>query len=66
MCALALVHVPALAPVMAEFARVLRTGGQLAISDVHPDLVMPGSVVHSPGPAAEPGLAPTHRHSTGD
>jgi len=65
-CALALVHVPTLAPVMAEFARVLRPGGHLVISDVHRDLVVLGSVVHSPGPAGEPGLAPTYRHSTGD
>jgi ubiquinone/menaquinone biosynthesis C-methylase UbiE len=65
-CALALVHVPTLAPVMAEFARVLRPGGHLVVSDVHRDLVMLGSVVHSPGPAGEPGLAPTYRHSTGD
>ena len=65
-CALALVHVPALAPVMTEFARVLRPGGHLAISDVHRDLVTLGSVVHAPGPAGEPGLAPTYRHSTGD
>jgi SAM-dependent methyltransferase len=65
-CALALVHVPALTPVMAEFARVLRPGGHLVISDVHPGLVALGSVVHSPGPAGEPGLAPTYRHSTGD
>jgi SAM-dependent methyltransferase len=65
-CALALVHVPALAPVMAEFARVLRSGGHLVVSDVHRDLVALGSVVHSPGPAGEPGLAPTYRHSTGD
>jgi SAM-dependent methyltransferase len=65
-CALALVHVPTLAPVMAEFARVLRPGGHLVVSDVHRDLVLLGSVVHSPGPAGEPGLAPTYRHSTGD
>jgi len=65
-CALALVHVPSLAPVMAQFARVLRPGGHLVISDVHRDLVMLGSVAHSPGPAGEPGLAPTYRHSTGD
>jgi SAM-dependent methyltransferase len=65
-CALALVHVPSLAPVMAEFARVLKPGGHLAISDVHRDLVLLGSVVHSPGPAGEPGLTPTYRHSTGD
>ena len=33
LCGLALVHVPELAPVFAEFARVLRPGGQLVISD---------------------------------
>jgi SAM-dependent methyltransferase len=65
-CALALVHVPSLAPVMAEFARVLRPGGHLVVSDVHRELVVLGSVVHSPGPAGEPGVAPTFRHSTGD
>ena len=65
-CALALVHVPSLVPVMAEFARVLKPGGHLAISDVHRDLVLLGSVAHSPGPAGEPGLAPAYRHSTGD
>ncbi|HEY3753584.1 MAG TPA: class I SAM-dependent methyltransferase [Pseudonocardiaceae bacterium] len=35
-CALALTHVPDLAPVLAEFARVLRPGGQLVISDLSP------------------------------
>lgn len=34
-CALALCHVPDLAPVFAEFARVLRPGGHLVISDAH-------------------------------
>ncbi|HEV7625800.1 MAG TPA: methyltransferase domain-containing protein [Streptomyces sp.] len=34
-CALALTHVPDLAPVLAEFARVLRPGGHLVISDAH-------------------------------
>lgn len=34
-CALALTHIPDLAPVLAEFARVLRPGGNLVISDAH-------------------------------
>jgi len=36
-CALALTHVPELAPVLAEFARVLRPGGHLVISDSRMD-----------------------------
>ncbi|GIF75163.1 class I SAM-dependent methyltransferase [Asanoa siamensis] len=34
-CALALTHLPALEPVFAEFARVLRPGGHLVTSDIH-------------------------------
>jgi SAM-dependent methyltransferase len=34
-CALALTHVSTLTPVIAEFARVLRPGGHLVISDMH-------------------------------
>jgi SAM-dependent methyltransferase len=41
-CALALVHLPDLAGAMAEFARVVRPGGRVIISDVHPFLVMLG------------------------
>lgn len=36
-CALALTHIPDLAPVMAEFARVLRPGGHLVLSDTRSD-----------------------------
>jgi SAM-dependent methyltransferase len=35
-CTLALTHVPALAPVFVEFARVLKAGGQALLSDIHP------------------------------
>jgi SAM-dependent methyltransferase len=34
-CALALTHVPALGPVLSEFARVLRPGGHVVLSDIH-------------------------------
>ena len=66
MCGLALIHVPDLAPVMAEFARVLRPGGHVVVSDVHHQLVLLGSVAHAIGPNGEPGLTPTFRHSAGD
>jgi ubiquinone/menaquinone biosynthesis C-methylase UbiE len=50
-CALALEHVPRLDPVLAEFARVLRPGGDLVISDVHHELVTRGSTMTVRGPA---------------
>ncbi|MBO0823756.1 MAG: class I SAM-dependent methyltransferase [Actinobacteria bacterium] len=65
-CALALVHVPDLEPVLAEFARVLRAGGDLVISDVHHELVTRGSAIKARGPAGEPCFAPTYRHQLGD
>ncbi|GAB3739833.1 class I SAM-dependent methyltransferase [Microlunatus parietis] len=63
---LALSHVPDLRPVLTEFARALRPGGHLIIADVHPELILLGSVVKSLGPDGEPGLVPTYRHSAGD
>jgi SAM-dependent methyltransferase len=63
---LALSHVPALGAVMAEFARVLRPGGHLVVSDAHHEIVFRGSVPHALGPNGEPGLAPSYRHTTGD
>lgn len=65
-CGLALTHVAELGPVFAEWARVLRPGGHLVVSDVHQELVLLGSVIPAVGPHGEPGLAPTYRHSTGD
>ncbi len=65
-CALALVHVPRLEPVLAEFARVLRPGGDLVISDVHHELVTRGSVITARGPAGQPCIAVTYRHQLGD
>jgi SAM-dependent methyltransferase len=43
-CALALTHVPALAPVFAEFARVLRPGGHLVTSDIHEQSLCLGGI----------------------
>jgi SAM-dependent methyltransferase len=65
-CALALVHVPRLRPVLAEFARVLRPGGDLVISDIHHEYVTRGSVIKGRGPAGEPWIAATYRHKFGD
>ena len=42
LCALALVHLPDLRPALAELARVVRPGGRIVISDVHPFLVALG------------------------
>jgi ubiquinone/menaquinone biosynthesis C-methylase UbiE len=39
-CSLALTHVEDLRPVMAEFARVLRPGGWLVTSDMHPVIAL--------------------------
>ena len=65
-CALALDHVPRLDPVLAEFARVLRPGGDLIISDIHHELLTRGSVMTARGPAGEPRIAPSYRHQLGD
>jgi SAM-dependent methyltransferase len=63
---LALTHVPRLDPVLAEFARVLRPGGTVILSDVHPDLVYRGSVVKGASPTGQPQVASCHRHTVAD
>ncbi|MFD0904242.1 class I SAM-dependent methyltransferase [Actinomadura sediminis] len=63
---LALTHVPDLGPVLAEFARVLRPGGDLVISDVHPDHVARGSVPPVRDAEGRPGRLVAHGHTVGD
>lgn len=65
-CALALTHVPSLVPVLAEFARVLRPGGHVVLSDLHPEQVLRGSIPPVRGPSGEPGRLASHRHLVGD
>jgi SAM-dependent methyltransferase len=65
-CALALTHVADLAPVLAEFARVLRPGGHVVISDVHHDLIRLGSVPRVRTGSGEPGLLPAYLHLASD
>jgi SAM-dependent methyltransferase len=50
-CGLALVHVPDLDGALRELARVVRPGGPVLISDVHPFLVLLGWQAQFPAPA---------------
>ncbi|RJL35715.1 class I SAM-dependent methyltransferase [Bailinhaonella thermotolerans] len=65
-CSLALTHVPALDPVLAEFARVLRPGGHLVIADIHPEGVARGSIPSIRLADGRPGRVASHRHLVGD
>jgi SAM-dependent methyltransferase len=66
LCALALTHVPDLGPVLAEFARVLRPGGHLVITDMHPEVVLRGSIPAVRDEDGRPGRLVTHRRLVGD
>ncbi len=64
-CGLALTHVPELAPVLAEFVRVLRPGGHLVISDSRG--LLPGARRYplvSSRPDGAPGVMPGWVHPT--
>ncbi len=64
-CALALVHVADLRPVLAELARVVRPGGRVVISDVHPFLVLVGWQAQFPV-GARRGFMRLHLHLPSD
>jgi ubiquinone/menaquinone biosynthesis C-methylase UbiE len=59
-CSLALTHVPDLGPVMREFARVLRPGGQAVLSDIHPVGTMTGAIAAFPGDDLAAGVPYVH------
>lgn len=61
-CALALCHVAGLARAIGEFARVLRPGGHLLITDFHPDATARGWRTDYPAPGATY-LLPNVAHS---
>lgn len=65
-CALALVHVPALEPVLAEFVRVLRPGGNLVISDQRGLVPGIGLPVVNARPDGSPGYMPIRTRLTSD
>ncbi|TWF78746.1 methyltransferase family protein [Pseudonocardia hierapolitana] len=65
-CGLALSHVPNLRPAFTEFARVLRPGGHLVISDMHPERILRGANPTLRDPDGRPGRLPGHRHLVGD
>jgi SAM-dependent methyltransferase len=65
-CALALTHLDDLRPAFAEFARVLRPGGHLVVTDIHQEMVALGSVPRMRSTDGRPGLMPAHRHRASD
>ena len=73
-CALALTHVADLAPVFAEFARVLRPGGRLVTTDLHPFVTETGLMAGFPTEDRDPGqrvpsgvhFVPNLTHLTGE
>lgn len=65
-CSLALDHAPALLPPVAEMARVVRPGGRVIISDVHPVLSALGIAAFFHAADGTTGYVRNHRHLFGE
>lgn len=65
-CALALDHVTDLATAIAELARVVRAGGHLVISDLHPVVKAVGGAAFFRDADGAAGFVRIHSHSHGD
>jgi ubiquinone/menaquinone biosynthesis C-methylase UbiE len=62
-CTLALTHVPELGPSITELARVVRRGGRIVLSDLHPTMVLLGTSGFFIGPDGAAGNVRTYHHS---
>ena len=65
-CALALVHLSGLSDAMSEFARVLKPGGRVIVSDVHPFLIMLGWQAQFRSESGGTGFMRLHGHLLSD
>ena len=65
-CALALSHLPELAPAIAELCRVLRPGGRLILSDLHPVMTLLGGTALFLEADGSAGNVRTFHHSHGE
>ncbi|MEV4175736.1 methyltransferase domain-containing protein [Nonomuraea sp. NPDC049709] len=65
-CALALTHLPALGPPLAELARAVRPGGHVVLSDIHPLSLYLGGVATVAGPDGAVSAMPAGRFLAAD
>ena len=64
-CGLTLTHFESIAKPISEFARVLRPGGRVLLSDLHPMLTALGATAFFVGADGAPGYVSSHMHLTG-